>query len=127
MYKKRNILIWGQHQESEDTALLLKEYFENAKNPFRCTVSCDYDEIFAQIVDSDPTLVIVLADGANGLECVFQSKKYDRDMTVFWFSDDPNFSGQSHRLECAYFAEKPLTAEKLNKAFSRCNHLGISV
>ena len=127
MYKKRNILIWGQNQETEDTVLLLKEYFENAKKPFRYTASSDYEEVYAQIVDSNPTLVIVLADGANGLECVFQSKKYDRGMTVFWFSDDPNFSLQSHRLECAYFAQKPLTAEKLNKAFSRCSHLGISV
>ena len=127
MYKKRNVLIWGQNQESEHAVLLLKEYFENAKKPFRYTASCAYEEVYEQIVDSDPTLVIVLADGGNGLECVFQSKKYDRNMTVFWFSDDPNFSPQSHRLECAYFTQKPLTAEKLNKAFSRCSYLGISV
>ena len=127
MYKKRNILIFGQTEECEETVLLLKQYFENIKKSFQYTVSSYYDEFYKQIVDADPNLVIVLANGANGMECVYQAKKYNNNMTVFWFSDDKNFSIQSHRLECAYFAKKPLTAEKLEKAFFRCENVGIFI
>ncbi len=127
MYTKRNVLIFGQNQECEEASFLLKQYFENVKKPFQYTASSDYDEFYKQIVDADPSMVIVLADGANGMECVYQAKKYNRNMTVLWFSDDQTFSLQSHRLECAYFAEKPLTAEKLDKAFSRCKSLGICI
>jgi len=127
MYTKCNILIFGQNQECEDALVLLKQHFKNAKKSFQYTVSAIYDKFYQQIVDADPSIVIVLANGANGMECVYQAKKYDRNMTVFWFSDDQNFSMQSHRLECAYFAGKPLTAEKLEKAFFRCKSLGISI
>ncbi|MBP3554786.1 MAG: hypothetical protein J6K63_04010 [Clostridia bacterium] len=127
MYTKRKILIFGQKEEAEETVILLRQYFEKAKKSFQYTVSDVCDECYKQLVDSDPTLVIVLVNGAMGLECVFQTKKYDSTMTVFWFSDDQNFSMQSHRLECAYFAEKPLTAEKLDKAFFRCKSLGIGI
>ena len=106
---------------------MLKQYFETEKKQFQWHISDIFDEFYKQIVDVDPSLIIVLANGANGLECVYQAKKYDNNMAVFWFSDDRNFSIQSHRLECAYFAQKPLTAEKLKKAFYRYQSLGYSI
>ena len=124
MYRRRNILIFGENRECEQALALLKQYFDEKKKTFEACVSDRYDELYQQIVDADPTLDIVLADGANGMECVYQAKQYHSDMTVFWFSDDSNFSVQSHRLECAYFAQKPLTAEKLNKAFCRMGAFG---
>lgn len=127
MFTKRNILIIGQNQECEEAVLLLKQYFEIEKKTFQCFVSNNYDELYQQIVDIAPSLVIALAEGADGMECVYQAKRYNCDMPVFWFSDDRKFSIQSHRLECAYFAQKPLTAEKLDKAFSRCKSLGIFI
>lgn len=67
-------------------------------------------------------------EGVSFLKRYFESaKKYDRNMTVFWFSDDCNFSIHSHRLDCAYFAKKPLTFEMLDKAFYRCKSLGIFI
>lgn len=127
MYTKRNIFILGETHECEEVVSFLKRYFESAKKSFQYSVSHDYDELYEQMVDTDPSLVIVLADGANGMECVYQAKKYDRNMTVFWFSDDCNFSIHSHRLDCAYFAKKPLTFEMLDKAFYRCKSLGIFI
>lgn len=124
MYRRRSILIFGEDRECEQALALLKQYFGERKKTFEACVSGRSDEAYRQIVDANPTLVIVLADGANGMECVYQAKKYHSDMAVFWFSNDEKFSVQSHRLECAYFAEKPLTAEKLSKAFCRLRAIG---
>ena len=127
MYTKRNVFLLGENQECEEVVSFLKRYFESEKKSFQYSASHDYDELYEQIVDASPSLVIVLADGANGMECVYQAKKYDYNMTVFWFSNDRNFSIHSHRLECAYFATKPLTFEILYKAFRRCKSVGIFI
>ncbi len=127
MYTKRNVLIFGENQECEDAILLLKKHFSNAHDRLQYIASSCYDELYKQIVDANPKLVVVLADGANGMECVYQTKKYDDDALVFWFSDDRNFGMQSHRLDCTYFAEKPLVAGKLSKAISYCQNMGITI
>ena len=127
MYTTTNILIFGQIKECEEAILFLKQNIESEKRTFHYFMSHDYEEPYQQIVDTVPSLVIVIADGANGMECVYQAKKYNSNLPVFWFSDDRNFSNQSHRLECEYFASKPLTADKLDNAFVHCENLGIFV
>lgn len=127
MYTKQNILIFGQNQECQEVVLLLKNKLLFRQQQVQYYTTCDYDEIYKQIVDANPNLVIVLADGANGMECVYNVKEYNKNIPVFWFSDDRKFGLHSHRLECAYFAEKPLTTVKLDKAFSRCKNLGIQI
>lgn len=87
---------------------------------------CDDLEVYTQrIIDWNPTLLIVLADGAEGMESVYRSREHRPMAPVFWFSDDKDFSVLSFRLECAYFSVKPITPEKLSSAFYRCNRLGI--
>lgn len=89
---------------------------------------CQVDdlEVFEkQLVDFDPSLLIVVADGAEGMECVYRSRERRPCVPVFWFSDDPEFGLQSYRFNCAYFSTKPVTTEKLNHAIQRCDHIGI--
>ena len=57
-------------------------------------------------------LIIVLADGADGME--------DRDTPVIWLSDDEGFGAQSYRLGCTYFHKKPIPLEKLKEALHKC-------
>lgn len=120
MYKKQKILIFGNEQECKDAILLLEKHFLTGPHICEYVTSCEYSELYRQIVDAEPKLVIVLADGANGMECVYQTKKYNADALVFWISNDRNFGMQSHRWDCTYFAEKPLTSSKLSKALSYC-------
>lgn len=90
-------------------------------------VNCveNLEEMTAVLVDWDPTLIIVVADGAEGMECVYRARERRPCLPVFWFSDDRDFSVISYRLECAYFSTKPPTAEKLQNALQRCRRLGI--
>ena len=52
-------------------------------------------------------LIIVLADGADGMEGVIAAKNADGDTPVIWLSDDEGFGAQSYRLGCTYFHKKP--------------------
>ena len=72
-----------------------------------------------------PSLVIVLADGAAGMESVYRSRQRRPCLPVFWFSDDREFGMQAYRLDCAYFSAKPVTPEKISSALRRCEHIGI--
>lgn len=74
-----------------------------------------------------PELLIVLTDGAAGMEGVYLARHVRPALPVFWFSNDYGFGMQSHRLECEYFATKPLTDDKLRKALSHCEKLGLKL
>lgn len=87
----------------------------------------DLEEFEAALVDLEPTVAIVLADGEGGLECVRLSRTRRPNLPVFWFSDDHEYGMQSYRLDCAYFSTKPATPEKLRNAVSRCAHVGIRI
>ena len=92
-----------------------------------CEVSCidDLEELTEALVDQEPTLLIVTADGAEGMEAVYRARERRPCIPVFWFSDDKDFGVLSYRLNCAYFSTKPITAEKMTSAVQRCKRLGI--
>lgn len=85
----------------------------------------DIEEFEEVLVNWMPSLIIVLADGATGMESVYRSRQRRPSLPVFWFSDDREFGMQSYRLDCAYFSTKPVTAEKIAHAIKRCEHIGI--
>lgn len=72
-----------------------------------------------------PGLLVVLTDGAAGMEGVYLARQVMPELPVFWFSDDSQFGMQSHRLECTYFSTKPVTDDKLRKALNHYTRLGI--
>lgn len=90
-----------------------------------CSVN-DLEEFEEAMVQWEPSLMIVLADGAVGMESVYRSRQRRPNVPVFWFSDDREFGMQSYRMECAYFSTKPVTPEKISNAIHRCHHVGIS-
>lgn len=85
----------------------------------------DIEDLETKLIDWEPSLAIVLADGAIGMETVFRLRQRRPCVPVFWFSDDREFSMQSYRLDCAYFSTKPVTREKISSAIARCDHVGI--
>ena len=125
MHTKLKIVLYGQENECKKAISML----ENLNRSF------DYSVLFTNTTDKlqqllatrKTNLVIVIADGADGMEAVYTAKEYEPDITVFWFSDDIGFAMQSHRLECAYFSVKPLTEEKLSKAFYNCKYIGLQI
>ena len=77
----------------------------------------NYDGFLSTLKEAVSDVVIVLANGAEGMEGVIASKSLDEKIPVIWFSDDKGFGVQAHRLDCVYFATKPVTDEKLAGAY----------
>lgn len=118
-------LLFGTLQECETIGRMLglAEGFPAGTHQYRHVD--DMEEFERILVTWTPSLVIVLADGAAGMESVYRSRQRRPSLPVFWFSDDREFGMQSYRLECAYFSTKPVTPEKLTCALRRCDHVGI--
>ncbi len=81
--------------------------------------AADHDSFTSLSVDR-PEMVLVMSDGAKGMEAVIAGRKCYPQAPVAWFSDDAEFGAQSYRLGCSYFAPLPLTEEKLLAALKAC-------
>lgn len=119
MKNNLKILLYGKSEEAESVRNYICNLliFSNTIADFICVTTWDDMETF--LVDSSPDLVVVFADGAEGMEAVYLSRRRKPDSPVCWFSDDHDFGMQSHRLECVYFSAKPITEEKLRRALTR--------
>ena len=124
---KLRTLIYGANDESREVVELLQTILAQREREHQCLHTDNLDDFQVRLVEWNPGLAIVLANGAAGMEGVYLVKRSNPDIPIFWFSDDRNFGMQSHRLECAYFAAKPVTREKLEKAFQRCTHVGVNL
>lgn len=114
-----NILIHAHIQEREP----LKNALSTQACRFRkleLTACADYDSYVRALEKGGYDLVLVTADGANGMESVIAARNALPEVPVIWFSDDKAFGCQSYRLGCTYFGMKPVTGEKLLAALERC-------
>lgn len=121
----KRTLIFGKKEESLELQKQLEKhsFFNQYEHSFK-TIE-DLEEFQIKMIDWQPTLVIIISNGARGMEAAYIARKKDLEVPLFWFSDDINFGMKSHRLNCDYFSVKPITEEKLERAFHRCAHLGI--
>lgn len=119
MKGNKKILFYGERAESLSLEEKLKMLpsFADRQHEFRHTDS--WDGLESELVSWDPDLVIIIADGAAGMEGVYLSRAKKPELPVCWFSDDYDFGMQSHRLDCVYFSTKPVTQDKLQKAIKR--------
>lgn len=82
---------------------------------------CNTYDDFLQILEQQQIdLMIIAVDGADGMEGVIAARKFQPETKLIWFSNDKAFGSQSYRLNCTYFAVKPITEELLETAVSRC-------
>lgn len=119
-------LLFGIPEECETIGQMLHETVGIPEGGHEYLAIDDVEEFERILATWFPTLVVVLADGAAGMESVYRSRQRRPNVPVFWFSDDREFGMQSYRLGCAYFSTKPVTPEKIACALRRCDHVGIS-
>lgn len=126
MTSKVKIMLFGNSIACREAEELLGQVaaFQSTEHEVCCID--DLEMLTTALVDWDPTLLIVTADGAEGMESVYRARERRPCIPVFWFSDDKDFGVLSYRLNCAYFSTRPVTAEKLSSAVQRCERLGIS-
>jgi len=125
MSSKIRTLIYGEHAECVDAAELMLSIPWISNSELECRHVSNYDDLQHALQVWRPCLTVVLANGAAGMEGVFAVRDNHPTSAVFWFSDDHDFGMMSHRLECAYFAVKPMTQDKVKRAFHRCAHVGV--
>lgn len=126
MKPKIKALLFGDPYECKAAGKMLSNMEALSDHICEHSHTNDMEEFEALLVNWMPSLIIVLADGAAGMESVYRSWQRRPALPVFWFSDDRDFGMQSYRLNCAYFSTKPVTPEKIDHAIQRCHHIGIS-
>ncbi len=109
------VLLFGVKSECVD--IISKICQLNNSNPHSFVHTNDTDRFLEMLISEKPHLIIVLSNGACGMERVITARNICVDTPLFWVSDDKNFGVQSYRLKCDYFLVKPVTPEKLAKAF----------
>lgn len=115
------LLIYGDEQECRETAACFEKLGYGCESVF----ADSWDRLREALERFSPALVVVVKPGAAGMEGVYLTRTCRPDAPVFWFSDDKDFCIQSHRLECDYFSQTPITPQKLASAFRRCAHVGV--
>lgn len=125
MRNRKNIILYGPHEECEIAAELIRRLVMFADSIFE--FANKREDLQKKLKAADVKLVIVLSNGADGMEGVYAVRDCDTQQPIFWFSDDINFAMQSHRLECSYFAIKPLTEDKLFRAMQHCRWTGTKI
>jgi len=125
MDQKVNVLLFGSDPECRAAIDILNGLEVLSAHIQQHRHLNDLEEFEMALVDWSPTLLLVLADGAEGMECVYRAKERRPSVPAFWFSDDQQFGMQSYRLNCAYFSIKPVTQENICKALQRCDRMGI--
>lgn len=114
------ILIYAHADEHSCLTEMLTEHSMMQYRQLNLTVQDEFDNFAQSLQREEFDVVLVAADGASGMESVIAAKNVQPGTKVIWFSDDRYFGAQSYRLDCSYFGVKPVTPEKIKKAFERC-------
>lgn len=77
------------------------------------------DDLLDKLVTVSPELIIIMSDGAFGMERVIATRKLCPDTNLFWFSNDKDFGAQAYRLNCNYFSVKPVIKQKFINAIEK--------
>ena len=113
-------VLYGTKADRNEFAKLLSLLPSCRYRNVRIDVFSDYDSFIAGLGESPPECVVIMMNGANGMEGVIAAKNVCENVPVLWFSDDNGFGVQSYRLGCAYFHKKPVSPEILSAAIAKC-------
>lgn len=112
-------VIFGTEQDCRELLDAIRAIPENRRPNLKCTCLNDYDDLRRELAEKRYKLLIVTADGARGMEACLGARKIRPRIPLFWFSNDRAFGPQSYRMDCTYFAAKPVPEHRLCSAFER--------
>lgn len=111
------IIIYGLQKDYNTVLACMDALPELQYRRIDCSHTENYDDFLHLLHTKRYDMVIVLADGAEGMEGVIASQTLSPDTMKVWISNDEGFGIQAHRMNCAYFAVKPITEEMVSKAY----------
>lgn len=121
------VMLYGEKAECQSAIDIIQSFCRVSEASDTIHRTDSREGLQQQMVAWNPNLIVILAERSRGMEGAYAAKETRPEIPVFWFSDDEGFGMQSHRLECDYFSVKPVTEEKLKKAFLRCRHMGVQI
>lgn len=111
------IIIYGLQEDYNTVIACMDALPELQYRKIGCTHTENYDDFLYLLRTKQHDIVIVLADGAEGMEGVIASQTLSPNTMKVWISNDEGFGIQAHRMNCAYFAVKPITKEMVSKLY----------
>lgn len=103
------IALCSYSQKEKETALLMKlgkvDRFDNG-------VFCTY----AMQRDGPYDAVVVMEDGAKGMNFCMSIRGYSKTIPLLWISDQAEFEPQSRRMQVESFLVKPMAEQSLQQA-----------
>lgn len=117
------IIIYGSEKDYDNCVSCLEDVSQLQYRHIEYEHTSNYDK-FVQTLDSTNDvydLVIVVQDGAEGMEAVMASKRVCPDTPVVWISDDAAFGIQSYRIGCTFFGVRPINKEMMADAIHKYN------
>ena len=106
------IALCSYSQKEKETALLMKQ---GRVDRFDNGVFCTY----AMQRDGPYDAVVVMEDGARGMNFCMSIRGYSKDVPLLWISDQAEFEPQSRRMQTDTFLVKPVTEYQLREAVSQ--------
>ena len=79
--------VYGTKTDREELSRLLSALPEQCYRKIRVTDYPDRDSFIAGLRESPPDIVVVMMDGADGMEGVIAARNICGDVLVLWFSD----------------------------------------
>ena len=117
-----NIIIYGTKTEYVSLRADLENETVLQYRQIRYRHEEHYDDLLKALSEESYDMIFVLQNGAEGMEGVIASRNLCPNASVIWFSDDKGFGVQSYRLNCSFFAVKPVSVKILSLALEKGLH-----
>lgn len=115
------IFVYGIKSDYDTCVSLLSDVPELQYRHLNYSHTDSYDDFIKLLADqkNELDLIVIVSDGASGMEAVMAAKSVSSSVPVVWISDDAGFGTQSYRLGCSFFGVKPMSGEMMVNAIRK--------
>lgn len=107
----------GNAAEREQLLGYIRRFCEERDMELYAQGAADWPELFEQLKEAEPDIIIVAQDGVDGLNTI--TGIHLPPGKFIWFSD-LDFAVQAYRLCVSWFGKKPVTYQLMEQALLRC-------
>lgn len=107
----------GNAAEREQLLGYIRRFCEERDMELYAQGAADWPELFEQLKEAEPDIIIVAQDGVDGLNTI--TGIHLPPGKFIWFSD-LDFAVLAYRLSVGWFGMKPVTYRQMEQALMRC-------
>lgn len=107
----------GNNEERKQLLGYIRRFCDERDMKLSAQGVTDWPELFEQLKEAEPDIIIVAQDGVDGLKTI--TSIHLPPGKFIWFSD-LDLGLQAYRLCVSWFGRKPVTYPKMAQALTRC-------